>query len=112
GLAGVDVQAVALRGLPDRVHHHRALEPGVRGELGEGLPESARGRPSDRLFEGALDYRRAGLLVALEGVERELVGRGQQRDAAARDDALLEGRAGRLEGVLDAVLLLLHLGLG
>ena len=36
----------------------------------------------------------------------------QQRDAAARDDALLERRAGRLQGVLDAVLLLLHLGLG
>ena len=36
----------------------------------------------------------------------------QQRDAAARDDALLEGRPGRLQRVLDAVLLLLHLGLG
>ena len=35
-----------------------------------------------------------------------------QRDAAAGDDALFERRAGRLQGVLDAVLLLLHLGLG
>src|SRR5204863_4046031 len=36
----------------------------------------------------------------------------QQRDAATGHDALLERRAGRLEGVLDAVLLLLHLRLG
>ena len=36
----------------------------------------------------------------------------EQRDAAARHDALLEGRAGGLQRVLDAVLLLLHLGLG
>src|SRR6185436_7726468 len=100
GLAAVDVQAVALRGRADRVDDDGALEPGVDGELPE------------RLLQGALHDRRAGLLVTAEGVQRELVGRGQQRDAAARDDALLEGRAGRLEGVLDAVLLLLHLGLG
>ena len=36
----------------------------------------------------------------------------QERDTAAGDDALLERRAGRLDGVLDTVLLLLHLGLG
>ena len=40
------------------------------------------------------------------------VGRVQQRDAAARHDALLEGGAGRLQRVLDAMLGLLHLGLG
>ncbi len=33
-------------------------------------------------------------------------------DAATGDDALLDGRAGRVESVLDAGLLLLHLGLG
>ena len=43
-------------------------------------------------------------LIGLAGVE--------QRDAAARDDALLEGGPGGLQRVLDAVLLLLHLGLG
>ena len=37
---------------------------------------------------------------------------GQKRDAAAGDDALLEGRPGGLQRVLDAMLLLLHLGLG
>src|SRR5262249_47641527 len=35
-----------------------------------------------------------------------------ERDTAARHLALLEGGAGRLQRVLDAVLLLLHLGLG
>ncbi len=38
--------------------------------------------------------------------------RAHQRDAAAGDDALLRGRARRVDGVLDAHLLLLHLGLG
>ena len=38
--------------------------------------------------------------------------RAQQRDAAARDDALFDGRLGGVHGVLDARLLLLHLGLG
>src|SRR5213079_2997167 len=51
-------------------------------------------------------------LVILERVLLDGLGRLQQRDAAAGDDALFEGRAGRLEGVLDAVLLLLHLRLG
>ena len=55
---------------------------------------------------------RAGLLVlVLEPVEADGVRRVQQRDAAAGDDALLERRARRLERVLDAMLLLLHLGL-
>ena len=36
----------------------------------------------------------------------------EQRDAAAGDDALFERGAGGLQRVLDAVLLLLHLGLG
>ena len=36
----------------------------------------------------------------------------RQRDAAARHDAFLDGRLGRVHRVLDARLLLLHLGLG
>ena len=36
----------------------------------------------------------------------------QQRDAAARHDAFLDGRAGRVQRVVDAVLALLHLDLG
>ena len=53
--------------------------------------------------------------IMLVAVELELVERGQrvdERHAAAGDDALLDGRAGRLERVLDAVLLLLELDLG
>ena len=49
-------------------------------------------------------------LVELELLERR---RGpQQRDAAARHDALLDGRARGMHGILDASLLFLHLGLG
>src|SRR4029077_5823528 len=53
-------------------------------------------------------------LVALELVERGLdrITGVDERDAAARDDALLESSTGGLQRVLDAVLLLLHLGLG
>ncbi len=36
----------------------------------------------------------------------------EQRHAAAGEDALFDGRAGRVQRVLDAGLLLLHLGLG
>src|SRR6185369_4665651 len=56
---------------------------------------------------------RAGLLVVdVDDVEVDGLGRLEQRDAAARHDALLEGGAGGLQRVLDAVLLLLHLRLG
>src|SRR5439155_7585049 len=67
----------------------------------------------DRLLERAGDDQRARPLVGdLEPVELDRWGRVQERDAAARHDALLEGRAGGLQRVLDAVLLLLHLRLG
>ena len=59
------------------------------------------------------DDLRARLLVGV-GETRGIDGvlRVQERDAAARHDALLERRASCLKGVLNAVLLLLHLGLG
>ena len=55
----------------------------------------------------------ADLLVVGEalGLDR-LDGRAEQGDAAAGEDAFLEGRAGGVQGVLDAGLLLLHLALG
>src|SRR4051812_6633830 len=101
-LTGVDVQALALLGRANLVHDDRALEARVVGELPE------------RLLERAEDDVRPRLLVALEELEALLdrVGRVQQRDAATRDDALLESRAGCLQRVLDPVLLLLHLRLG
>ena len=48
--------------------------------------------------------------LSFELVERRL--RADERHAAAGDDALFDGRAGRVERVFDAGLLLLHLGLG
>src|SRR4051812_37081035 len=99
-LAGRGVQAVAGLRVAHVVDDDRALEPGVVRDLAQ------------RLLERAQDDLRARPLIALERVELDGLGRSQQRHAATRDDALLERRAGRLQGVLDAVLLLLHLGLG
>ena len=62
-------------------------------------------------MRAADDLDAEALLVGhLEALERLL--RADQRDAAAGDDALFDGRARRVERVLDARLLLLHLGLG
>src|SRR5579859_7735309 len=101
-LARVDVQPVALGSGTNLGDDDRALEPAVVREL------------ADRLLERLEDDRRARPLVALDRLDRlpDRVGSVQQRDAAARHDALLERRAGGLQRVLDAVLLLLHLGLG
>lgn len=68
-----------------------------------------------RLAHCALDDLDADAQVLVgrrgnEGVER--AARVQERDAAARDDALINGRARRVERVDDAVLLLAHLDLG
>src|SRR3954454_7357526 len=99
-LAGGRVQALAFLRLADVVDDDRALQTGVVSDL------------TQRLLERAQDDLRARRLVVLEVVELQLACRLQQCDAAARDDALLEGSAGGLKRVLDAVLGLLHLGLG
>src|SRR6266498_431021 len=101
GLEGsVDVQAMALGGSTYLVHDDRALEPCVVGELAE------------RLLERADDDLRARALIRIvEAVQLDRLGRVQERDTAAGDNALLECGASCLERVLDAVLLLLHLGL-
>src|SRR5205085_5491016 len=87
-------------GLTDLLDHDRAFDTRVEADGADGL------------LEGAADDVDADLLVAvaLELAEHDL--RAQQRDAAARNDALFDGRAGRVQRVLDAGLLLLHLGLG
>src|SRR5215213_7806928 len=100
-LAGGGVQALACGRLADVVDDDRALEAGVLRDLAE------------RLLERADDDLRARLLVLdVERVEVDRVDRLEQRDPAPGDNSLFQGRAGRLEGVLDAVLLLLHLRLG
>src|SRR5829696_1408410 len=100
-LAGGRVEPVAGLGLLDLVDDDGALEAGVLRDLAE------------RLLERAHDDAGARLLVVdVEDVEVDGVDGLEQRHAAARHDALLEGRAGGLQRVLDAVLLLLHLRLG
>src|SRR5205814_1568408 len=99
-LAGLDVESVALRAVADLVDDDRALEARVVGEL------------PDRLLERPQDDRGTCALVALVVVEVDRLDRREQRNAAAGDDPLLERGASRLERVLDAVLLLLDLGLG
>src|SRR5207245_6383225 len=98
-LAGLDVQALALGAGADLVDDDRALEPAVVRELADRLLE----RPRD-------DERTRALIGDLERIELDRLDRVQERDAAARDDALLEGGPGGLQGVLDAVLLRLHRG--
>ena len=85
----------------DLLRHDAALKAGVHRDLLEGS------------LGGVLDDVGTRGLVAgeLELVER--VGRGlDERDATAGDDALLDRRAGRRQGVLHAVLLLGQLDLG
>ena len=102
-LVGGRVQALAFLGLAHVVDDDRALEAGVLGELAQRLLE----RPQH-------DPRAGALVVDPSTCRRPLTADGglQQRDAAAGHDALLERRAGGLQRVLDAVLLLLHLRLG
>ena len=54
----------------------------------------------------------ADLLVAFELQAVERLAGADERHAAAGDDALFDGRLGRVHRVFDARLLLLHLGLG
>ena len=99
-LARGDVEADALLGVADFVHHDRPFKAGVVGQLAKGF------------FQGARHDADAGEFVTfgLDSVD----GRYQQDlgDAAARDDAFLEGRASGAQGILDTVLLLFDLGLG
>src|SRR3954447_11536485 len=99
-LTGGRVQTLAGLGLADVVDDDRALETSVERDL------------TERLLERTEHDLRARGLVILESVEVDVSRSSQKRDAAARHDALLEGCAGGLQRVFDAVLLLLHLGLG
>src|SRR5581483_9573376 len=100
-LARVDVQTLARLRRADLLHDDRALEARIRRELAE------------RLLERLDDDPSARRLVAVE-LERVLdrVGSIEQRDTATGDDALLERGTSGLQRVLDAMLRLLHLGLG
>jgi hypothetical protein len=85
----------------DLLRDDAALEAGVDRDLLE------RGLQRD------LDDVRAGGLVTVQAETLEQAGTGlDQGDAAAGDDALLDGRLRVADGVLDAVLALLELDLG
>ena len=97
-----DVLVLELFGLAaDGVDDDGAVLPGVGGQF------------ADRGFERLLDDADADLLLfafAFHLVQR--VAGVDERDLAAGDDAFLNGRAGRGEGVFHAVFLFLQLGLG
>src|SRR5205807_3703496 len=76
------------------------------------LPAAVLRDPADGLLERLLDDVDAELLAGLDLEAVERLERAQVRHAAAGDDAFLDRRAGRVQRVLDAGLLLLHLGLG
>src|SRR6185437_13084121 len=100
-LAGGRVEPATLLPAADVADDDRALEATVVRDLAKWLLERTTHDP------------RAGPLVGLaERVEVERLLRRQQGDTATGHDALLERRPSRLQRVLDAMLLLLHLGLG
>src|SRR6266508_2267355 len=99
-LAGGGVEALGVAQVAHPRDHHGALVAGVLGD------------PVGRQLERPAHDLGAGRLVA---DQVQLVQRGlgaQQGDPAAGHDALLDGRTGGRDGVLDAVLLLLQLDLG
>ena len=99
---GLGVEA-PVRGLvlADLADHDRAFGPRVLGDL------------TDRRLERLQHDADAGLLIGVLALELGDRGLGaQERDAAAGDDAFLDRRAGGVERVVDAVLLLLDLDLG
>src|SRR4051794_10895575 len=100
-LLGGRVEAVAPAQLGRLARHHVTVVAGVLGD------------PAQRLDERlAHDPYADGLLTGEAEVVVEHRGDLRQGGAAARDGALLDRGLGRRDGVLDAVLALLHLDLG
>src|SRR5690606_10875458 len=85
----------------DLLRHDAALEAGIDGDL---LQRSRRGGLHDGSARGLVTLERQLLERSLGGL--------YQSHAATGDDALLDGRLGVADGVLDAVLALLELDLG
>ncbi len=85
------------------VRDDRAIDAGIFGDLADGLLEGA----LDDLESDTLVVGHVGCVGLLEG-ERRL----DEGDAAAGDDAFLDGRAGRGERVFDSVFLFLHFDFG
>src|SRR3989344_5314421 len=101
-LAGGGIEApVVIVALEELADDPRAVLAGIVGDLAR------------RGAECAADDVDARLLVVVCGLEAfERFQRAQQRGAAAGKDSFLDRRGGRVERVVDAVLLLLDLDLG
>ena len=80
--------------------HDRPVNTSVAGDLAKWL------------FQGTANDVDAKTAIVLEGDFVERADAANQRNAAARNDALFDCRAGRVHGVFDAGLLLFHLNFG
>ena len=100
--AGLGVEAISVvGGFHQLADHDRAIGAGVVDDL------------TRRRLDGLADDVHAGLLVAVGGHDAvERLDGAQQSDAAARQDAFFDRRAGGVQGVFDAVLLFLHFDFG
>ena len=101
-LFGGGVEAECAFAALDLLDDDRAIDARVGGNLAQ------------RFLDSATDDRCTDLLIALQRLDERVDGnRGaNQRHTASGDDAFFDGRAGRVQSILDARLLLLHLALG
>src|SRR5690606_21387339 len=98
---GGRVVAVAAFALEHLGHHDRGLLAGVHHD------------GAQRLLDGAHHDAAAGVLVGVLALQvLDGLARPQQGDAAARHAAFLDRGPGRVQRIVDAVLLLLHLDFG
>ena len=96
----VDGRAATVTTVLDFVHHDAAFEAGVLDNHAQGL------------LDGAADDLDAEFLVLVLGLDVvEALSGADEGGAATGEDALLDGCAGGVQGIVEAVFLLLHLDL-
>src|SRR6185312_4344706 len=95
----VETKAVGIL-LEDLADYDRAILAGIECDLAR--------RPGERLADDVY----AVLLILVRGANAlEHLGRAQERNAATWQDAFLDGGAGRVHGIIHAILALLHFDL-
>src|SRR5215469_2327069 len=100
GILGVEPERILVL-LQDLTDDDRAILAGIDGDLAR--------RSRQRL---AHDVDAMLLVFVLRAHALERLGGAQERNSAAGQDALFDGRAGRMHRVVDAILALLHLDFG